>query len=55
MKYKVKKTFKYTEEIEVEASSESDAKDLAMEMDGYRNNDDWLFDCEIIGRGDVGA
>lgn len=55
MKYKVKKTFKYTEEVEVDANSESEAKDLAMETDGARNHDDWLFDCEIIGRGDVVA
>lgn len=54
MKYKVKKTFKYTEEVEVEADSESEAKDLAMEIDGDRNNDDWLFDCEITWRGAVG-
>lgn len=52
MKYKVKKIYKYTEEVEVEASSESEAKDLAMEMAGELNNDDWLFDCEIIGCGD---
>ena len=55
MKYTVKKTFKYTEEVEVEADSESEAKDLAIEMDGWRNNDDLLFDCEIIWRGAVGA
>ena len=50
MKYTVKKTYKYTEEVEVEAESEGEAKDLAMTIDGERNHDDWLFDCEIICR-----
>jgi hypothetical protein len=46
--YKVKKIFKYTETVEVEANSESEARDLAMEIDGERNNDDWLYDCEAV-------
>ena len=53
MKYIIKKTFKYTEEVEVYADSENEAKDLAMETDGERNNDDWLYDCEIIGSSDI--
>lgn len=50
MKYLVKKTFKYTETVEVDANSDSEAKDIAMEIDGELNNDDYLYDCEIISR-----
>jgi hypothetical protein len=46
--YRVKKTFKYTEEVEVEAESVTDAKNKAMEVDGELNNDDYLYDCEVI-------
>ena len=49
MKYCVKKTFKYTEYVEVEASSEARAKEIAIETDGERNEDDYLYDCEVIG------
>jgi hypothetical protein len=44
--YKVVKTFKYTEEVEVEANSEREACDLAQDMDGDYNNDDYLYDCD---------
>lgn len=50
MKYKIKKTFKYTEYVEVEATSESKAIDIAQEVEVERNEDDWLYyDVEVIG------
>lgn len=48
MIYTVKKIYKYSEEVEVEAASESEAKDKAEQADGQRNDDDYLYDCEII-------
>ena len=46
--YTVKKIYKYSEEVEVEAASESEAKDKAQQVDGERNHDDYLYDCEVI-------
>lgn len=46
--YTVLKTFRYTETVEVEADTFSEARNLAMGVDGERNNDDWCFDCEVI-------
>jgi hypothetical protein len=48
MIYTVKKIYKYSEEVEVEAASEREAKDKAEQADGQRNHDDYLYDCEII-------
>jgi hypothetical protein len=47
-KYLVRKIFKYSENVEVEADSEEQVCDLAEKMDGERVHDDWLHDCKII-------
>jgi hypothetical protein len=47
-RYLVRKIYKHTVEVEVEAENESEAKDRAQEMDGDRNHDDYLYDCEVI-------
>jgi hypothetical protein len=46
--YTVAKVYKYTETVEVEAENSREAKDRAQNMEGERNHDDYLFDCEII-------
>lgn len=43
-KFKVIKTFQYTEEVEVEASTAEAAKEAANDMDGDRIHDDTLVD-----------
>lgn len=48
MKYKVNKIYKYTATVEVEAASKREAESLAMHIDGETNNDDWLYDCEVV-------
>jgi hypothetical protein len=48
--YTVKKIYHYTETVEVEASSEREAKDKATGMEGDRNHDDHLYDCEVVGQ-----
>lgn len=47
--YTVRKIYHYTETVEVEADSEREAKDKAMTMEGERNHDDHLYDCEVVG------
>ena len=51
--YTVKKIFQYSETVDVEADSESEAKDKAANMDGDRAYDDHLYDCEIAGERDA--
>jgi hypothetical protein len=46
--YTVKKIYQYSETVEVVAESEREAKDLAQTMEGDRNYDDFLHDCEVI-------
>lgn len=48
MKYLVRKVYKYTELVEVEAICRSDALDLANITEGDVQNDDWLYDAEIL-------
>lgn len=48
MKYMIRKIYQYTEDIEVEAESVREAKDKATSMEGDRNYDDHLYDCEVI-------
>lgn len=45
--YTVKKIYHYSETVEVEADSEREAKDKATTMEGDRNYDDHLYDCEV--------
>jgi hypothetical protein len=47
--YTVRKIYHYTETVEVEAESEREAKDKASIMEGDRNFDDYLYDCEVTG------
>lgn len=47
-KYVVRKIFTYSEVVEVEAESRSEAKENAMELDGEPCNDDSLYDCVIV-------
>jgi hypothetical protein len=47
-RYLVRKVYKYSEEVEVTAEDEREAKDRAQEMEGDRNCDDYLYDCEVI-------
>ena len=46
MKYRVTKTYKYTENVLVEADSESDARKQAMDIAGDKNFDEELEDIE---------
>ena len=47
-KYLVRKTYKYTEDVEVEAKSRGEACDKAQEAEGDRNHDDYLYNCEVV-------
>ncbi len=47
--YKIRKTWKYTEIVEVEADSREEALEKSNSMDGERNHDDALYDAEVIG------
>jgi len=49
MIYTIKKIFKYSETVEVQAESEEEAKDKSMPLNGDHNNDDHLYDCRVIG------
>ena len=51
--YTVKKIYRYTETVEVEAESEREANDKATTMEGERNYDDYLLDCEVISDRDI--
>jgi len=47
--YKVRRIWKYTDEVEVNATSPDEAIHIAEQMgEGERNEDDWLFDCEVM-------
>ena len=48
MIYIVRKIYKYSEEVEVIAENETEAKDKAMTVDGKRIHDDTLWDCEVV-------
>lgn len=47
MIYTVRKIFTYSEIVEVEADSRSEAKEKAMEIEGELCHDDSLYDCII--------
>lgn len=53
--YTVKKIYQYTETVEVEAASEREAKNLATTMEGDRNYDDHLYDCEVTNERESGS
>lgn len=46
--YIVKKIYKYSETVKVEANTGLEAKDKATTTEGDRNYDDHLYDCEVI-------
>ena len=46
--YTVRKIYQFTESVEVQADGEREAKDKATTMDGERNYDDHLYDCEVV-------
>lgn len=48
IKYKVAKVWQYTEEVEVSANSQKEAKELAESTSGDRQWDDVLHDCLIL-------
>ena len=48
MIYTVKKIYKYTEIVEVNADNYAEALELANYTDGDVQNDDWLYDAEVI-------
>jgi GTPase Era involved in 16S rRNA processing len=48
MIYTIRKTFKYTEIVEVNADNYAEALELANYTDGDVQNDDWLYDAEVI-------
>jgi hypothetical protein len=48
MKFTVRKIYKYTVDVEVEADSADEAKELALLEDGERNEDDWLYDWKVV-------
>ena len=47
MKYRVTKTYKYTENILIEADSESEAREAALDICGDKNFDEELDDIEV--------
>ena len=47
-KYIVRKTYQYTEDVEVAANSEKEALRFADTTTGERNYDDHLYDCEVV-------
>jgi len=51
--YKVMKTYKYTEYVEVEANNADEAEDIAASTDGENNNDDFLYDCKAISKTEI--
>lgn len=48
MIYTIRKIYKYTEIVEVVAGSEREALELANYTEGDVQNDDWLYDAEVI-------
>lgn len=44
----VRKTYKYTEIVEVNADNYAEALDLANATEGELQGDDWLYDAEVI-------
>lgn len=46
-KFLIKRTYKHTEEIEVEASDEYEAQELAQNMEFEQNHDDWLYSEDV--------
>ena len=46
--YLIRKIYQYTDEVNVEANSSSEAKNLAQYAEGDRIYDDHLYDCEVI-------
>jgi len=51
--YTVKKIYKYSEIVKVEADSVREAKDLACGMEGDRRYDDYLYDCDVIDEQEI--
>lgn len=51
--FRVRKTFQYTEIVEVVADDRAEAEQLAMHTDGDRNHDDTLYDCEILSESEL--
>ena len=43
------RTYKHTEELEIEADSEEEAIALAEDAEFERNHDDWLYDETVRG------
>ena len=48
MIYTVRKTYKYTEIVEVNADNYAEALNLANITEGDTQNDDYLYDAEVI-------
>jgi len=49
-RFLIRKVYQYSEQVEVEATDESAAKNVAQTMEGERIYDDHLYDCEVIKR-----
>lgn len=47
--YTVRKIYKYTELVEVTADNYGEALDLSNMLEGEYQNDDVLYDAEVIG------
>lgn len=47
MKYIITNIYKYTATVEVEAESEKEAREIAIECKDEPNNDDYLCDCKV--------
>jgi hypothetical protein len=45
--YNVKKVYSYSESVEVQAESEQEAEELAMNLVGERNYDEKLEECVV--------
>lgn len=46
--FKIKRVYKYTEELEIEADSEEQAIALAENAEFDRNHDDWLYSETVL-------
>ena len=53
IRYTIKKIYKYTETVEVEAESSKEALRKSDHMDGERNHDDYLYDAEIVSEQEI--
>jgi hypothetical protein len=52
-RFKIKKVFQYTEDVEVDAESREEALELSNSTEGDVNEDDTLMDAKVISEDDI--